>query len=117
LPPPEIHSRDATHHDAIPHEAEHPATKPTAKATAGPSSFAMSFSDPEHERDKVKKLYQKLIEARAKAGEKTVAPTLKDFERFVRQKTKDLKQEDGQEVEYSVSIEAGRVRLKARISN
>lgn len=116
-PPPEIHARDAAHHDAIPWEAERHAAKQTPKAAADPGSFAMSFSDPEHERDKVKKLYQKLIEARAKAGEKTVAPTLKDFERFVRQKTKDLKQEAGQEVEYSVSIEAGRVKLKARISS
>lgn len=116
-PPLETHSRDAAHHDAIPHEAERHAAKPAASAAADPNSFAMSFSDPEHERDKVKKLYQKLIEARAKAGEKTAAPTLKDFERFVRQKTKDLKQQEGQEVEYSVSIEAGRVKLKARISS
>jgi len=116
-PQPEIHTRDTAHHDEIPHEAERHVAKPAARAAVEPGSFAMSFSDPEHERDKVKKLYQKLIEARAKAGEKTAAPTLKDFERFVRQKTKDLKQQKGQEVEYSVSIEAGRVKLKARISN
>ena len=42
---------------------------------------------------------------------------MKDFERFVCQKTKDLKDKGGHEIEYTVSIEAGRVKLKARISN
>ena len=116
-PTPEAHSRDAAHHAAIPEETARRATKAAASGGDDSTSFSMSLSDPEHEKDKVKKLYQKLIEARAKAGEKTPAPTLKDFEKFVRQKTKDLKQKDGQEVEYSVSIESGRVKLKARISS
>ena len=37
-------------------------------------------------------------------------PSLKDFEKFVRQKTKDLKDEGGREIEYTVSIENGRVK-------
>jgi len=44
-------------------------------------------------------------------------PSLKDFERFVLQKTKDLKNKGGHEIEYTVSVEAGRVKLKARISS
>jgi hypothetical protein len=81
------------------------------------AAFAMSFSNPEGEEDKVKVLYHKLIEARTETGEKAGAPSLRDFERFVRQKTKDLKDKGGHEVEYTVSIEAGRVKLKARISS
>jgi hypothetical protein len=81
------------------------------------AAFAMSFSDPEGEIEKVKVLYGKLIEARTETGEKAGAPSLKDFERFVRQKTKDLKDKGGHEVEYTVSIESGRVKLKARISS
>ena len=77
----------------------------------------MSFSDPEHEHKKVETLYQKLIEARATAGEKTGGPSLKDFERFVQQKTKELQDKGGNEIEYSVSVEGGRVKLKARVSS
>jgi hypothetical protein len=79
--------------------------------------FALSFTDPEHENEKVQKLYRKLLEARSETGEKAGAPNLKDFERFVLQKTKELKDKGGKEIEYTVSIEGGRVKLKARISS
>jgi hypothetical protein len=104
----------AAHADAhaIAEAAKHAAAERQIAA-----AFAMSFSDPEGENDKVKVLYSKLIEARTETGEKAGAPSLKDFERFVRQKTKDLKDKGGHEVEYTVSIEAGRVKLKARISS
>ena len=70
-----------------------------------------------HEKDKSLTLYQKLIEARTETGEKASTPNLQDFERFVRQKTKDLKDKGGNEIEYSVSVENGRVKLKARVSS
>ena len=79
--------------------------------------FAVAFSDPEKETEKVEKLYQRLVEARTETGEKAGVPSLKDFERFVRQKTKDLKDKGGREIEYTVSIEGGRVKLKARVSS
>jgi hypothetical protein len=79
-------------------------------------AFAASFSDPEREKERVQELYQKLIEARTETGEKAGAPSLKDFEGFVHKKTKELKAKGGQEVEYTVSIENGRVKLKARVS-
>ena len=80
-------------------------------------AFAMSFTDPEREKGKVVKLYQKLVEARVEAGEAAEAPTLLAFERFVRGKTKELKDKGGNEIEYSVSVEGGRVKLRARISS
>jgi hypothetical protein len=96
------------------------ATAGAAEAEAGASHaeaiFALAVSDPDHEKDKVQQLYKKLIEARSETGEKAGAPSLKDFERFVQQKTKDLKTKKEQAVEYTVSIEAGRVKLKARVS-
>jgi len=95
--------------------AEAAARAAEARETA--IAFAMSLSDPECEKEKVKQLYQKLIEARSEAGDKTNSPSLKDFERFVLQKTSDLKSKGGQAVEYTVSIEGGRVKLKARISS
>ena len=88
-----------------------------AKAARDAAVFALSLSDPEHEKSKVQQLYRKLIEARAAAGDKASAPSLKDFERFVLQKTMDLKNKGGHEIEYTVTVEAGRVKLKARISS
>jgi hypothetical protein len=79
-------------------------------------AFTASFSDPERETEKVQQLYQKLIDARTETGEKAGAPNLKDFERFVLQKTKELKRKGTEEVEYTVSVEGGRVKLKARVS-
>jgi len=81
------------------------------------AAFALSFSDPANEGEKIQTLYDKLIAARAETGESAGAPSLKDFERFVQQKTKDLQDKGGREVEYSVSIEGGRVKLKARVSS
>lgn len=80
-------------------------------------AFALSVSDPDHEQEKVNSLYQHLIDARSQTGESSGAPSLKDFERFVRQKTKELRDKGGRAVEYSVSIEGGRVKLKAKVSS
>ena len=87
-----------------------------AVAEARKPVFAQSFASAEVEASKVQALYSKLIEARTETGESAGAPSLKDFERFVQQKTKDLKDKGGREIEYTVSIEGGRVKLKARIS-
>src|SRR5208282_1124893 len=76
-----------------------------------PAPFALALSSPEHEKEKIYTLYEKLIEARTETGERAGAPSLKDFERFVRQKTKELQNKGGREVEYTVGIEGGRVKL------
>jgi hypothetical protein len=88
---------------------------PVAKREAA-KPFAMTVSDPSREQTKIEELYRKLLEARTETGEKAGTPSLKDFESFVRKKTKDLQDKGGQEVEYSVRVEGGRVKLKARIS-
>jgi hypothetical protein len=120
------HSPQASHAANADH-SEHGADSPAhsvgvaaahaAELRETAAAYAMSFSDPAREREKVKQLYQKLIEARSEAGDKSNSPSLKDFERFVHQKTSDLKSKGGQAVEYTVSIEGGRVKLKARISS
>jgi hypothetical protein len=109
---------DSAHHAAA-HSADGAAVDAVAQAkeARGAAAFALSFSDPEHEKSKVQQLYKKLIEARSAAGDTASAPSLKDFERFVLQKTMDLKNKGGHEIEYTVSVEAGRVKLKARISS
>ena len=95
--------------------AEAAARVEDVKQTA--QAFAMAFSNPEHEREKVYTLYEKLIEARTETGERSTTPSLKDFETFVQHKTKELKEKGGREIEYTVSIEGGRVKLKARVSS
>jgi hypothetical protein len=80
------------------------------------SAFARSLSDPAREMNKVMELYRKLVETRSETGETTATPSLKDFEKFVRAKTQELQSKGGREVEYSVSVENGRVKLKARVS-
>jgi hypothetical protein len=87
-----------------------------AKRAASAGAFALSLSDPTKEGEKIQTLYDRLISARAETGESAGAPSLQDFQRFVQQKTKDLQDKGGREVEYSVSIEGGRVKLKARVS-
>jgi|SRR5690348_14241363 len=82
-----------------------------------PAVFALSLSDPEREKEKIHALYEKLIEARTQTGQKSGTPSLKDFENFVREKTKDLKHQGGRNIEYSVNIENGRVKLKARVAS
>ncbi|HKW87613.1 MAG TPA: MXAN_5187 C-terminal domain-containing protein [Candidatus Acidoferrales bacterium] len=93
-----------------------------ARTTHGPdkgaaSAFVTSFSDPEREKQKIEKLYRKLVEARRTAGEGGSAPSFEDFGKFVRQKTKELRSKgNAAAVEYTVSIENGKVKLKARVS-
>lgn len=87
------------------------------RARAGREAFSLAISDPVSELDKVKELYRKVVDARAETGEASSAPSLKDFERFVEKKTKELQSKGGRNVEYTVSVEGGRVKLKARISD
>lgn len=100
---------------AAAHPESHDDSKRGRKA-ATPKPFAASIGDPENESGKVQELYGKLMEARAVTGESAGAPSLQDFERFVKQKTQTLKEKGEGKVEYTVSVEAGRVKLRARVS-
>jgi len=100
---------------AIEAQRAHKSVQETEVEAGARRAFALSFSNPAKEREKIQTLYDKLVAARTETGE-SAAPSLKDFERFVQQKTKDLQEKGGREIEYSVSIEDGRVKLKARVS-
>lgn len=113
-----VEAERAARHSA---EHQHVQTDAIGTGSAPPgvsqtSIFARSFSDPANENSKIMELYDKLVQARTEAGEKSSIPSLRDFEKFVQQKTQELKNKGGREVEYSVSVEGGRVKLKARIS-
>jgi hypothetical protein len=79
-------------------------------------AFRINLSQPTSEIDKVRKLYDVLVEKRLASGETTGGPSLRDFESFVQKKTNELKSNGAKEVEYSVSMEGGKVKLKAKVS-
>ena len=80
--------------------------------------FAVSWKDPDQEKKKVEQLYAALRDAKALAGEDANPLTMDDFQKFVRQKTDQLKkQKDAHEVEYIVTVEGKHARLKARVKS
>lgn len=68
-------------------------------------------------RDQVEELYQELLRARDDAGDKASVPSFQDFARFVEQKTLELEGKGAKHVEFTIRIEQGRARLKARVLN
>jgi len=80
--------------------------------------FAVSWGDPDREKKKVEQLFAAFREAKEKAGEDTEPLTMDAFQKFVRQKTDQLKkQKDAHEVEYIVTVEGNHARLKARVKS
>jgi hypothetical protein len=78
------------------------------------SAFSVQCSDASAEPDKVKTLFQVLTEAKKKAGE-PVPGNLDSFSSFVKKKTEQLRKQYGCEtVEYTVELQEGQVRLKAK---
>jgi hypothetical protein len=71
-------------------------------------------SDAGTERDKVEKLYHALTDAKKKAGE-SVSGSMDSFSSFVQKKTDQIRKQYGCEsVEYTVEVQEGQVRLKAK---
>jgi hypothetical protein len=88
-----------------------------APATALPGQpYTAQFSDADRQRPQVESLYQALVQAKKNAGESlSGATSLESFNLFVKNKTAQLrKQYHCEEVEYSVEVEAGKVKLKAK---
>jgi hypothetical protein len=76
--------------------------------------LTIQCSDARSEQDQVQKLYQALADAKKKAGE-SVTGNLDSFASFVQKKTDQIRKKHGcQSVEYSVEMEDGQVRLKAK---
>lgn len=83
-------------------------------SSTAPSERRVLCSDPLREPERVQDLYRTLVEARQKVGQKAEI-NFEQFHRFVRQKTEQLKRQLGcQQVEYTVVVESGQVKLKAK---
>ena len=74
------------------------------------------FTNPEHELREVERLYISLQEARESAGDSSNPVERDQFLEILRRKTQELRKgrTDGQ-VEYTIEIEGGKPRLKARL--
>ena len=85
-----------------------------AVATAEGSPTRVECTDARAEKDQVAKLYQALTEAKKKAGE-NVSGNLDSFSSFVQKKTDQIRKQYGcPSVEFTVEMENGQVRLKAK---
>jgi hypothetical protein len=91
------------------------AATPAAVAPAGePKPFIMQCAGARVEGDQVRKLYQALTEAKKKSGE-AVSGNLDSFTSFVQKKTDQIRKQYGCEaVEYTVEMQNGQVKLKAK---
>ena len=84
----------------------------TAESPAQPMTVQFTGSD--LQPDKVEMLYRALTEAKQKIGEE-VSGNLKSFTSFVQKKTSQIRKQYGCEiVEYTVEVQDGSVRLKAK---
>ena len=85
------------------------------KSGSGQSgAYSVQCSGAGAERDKVENLFNVLTEAKKKAGE-PVPGNLDSFASFVKKKTDQLrKQYQCESVEYTVELQEGQVRLKAK---
>jgi hypothetical protein len=100
------------------HEPQHKAygvgQSGAAAAPAAEQPFSVQCSDARAENDRVEKLYHALTDAKKKAGE-AVSGDLKSFTNFVQKKTDQLRKQHGcQSVEYTVEMQDGQVKLKAK---
>ncbi len=83
-----------------------------AGATSQPFTLRTAADQGEHEQ--VERLYNTLVAAKKKAGE-TVTGNLDSFSTFVQKKSQEIRKQYGcQDVEFSVELNAGHVKLKAK---
>ncbi|MGD1213447.1 MAG: MXAN_5187 C-terminal domain-containing protein [Terriglobales bacterium] len=103
------------------HEAKHPvyglirhAKTAGAEKPGSDQPFSVQCSGEAAEREQVESLYKALTEAKQKAGEK-VSGNLDSFAAFVKRKTSEIRRQHGCDtVEYSVEMQGGQVKLKAK---
>jgi len=102
---------ESKHHQAYGLSHHAPAK---GSGAAADQPFSVQCSGAAAERSQVESLYKALTEAKQKSGEK-VSGDLDSFAAFVQKKTSEIRKEHGCEaVEYSLEMQGGRVKLKAK---
>jgi hypothetical protein len=85
-----------------------------AAAPAPDQPFTVACSDVKQEREQVERLYNVLTAAKKRAGE-AVSGNLESFAAFVQKKTDQIRKQHGcPSVEYTVELQDGHVKLKAK---
>jgi hypothetical protein len=95
------------------HEQKH---HPVYGVSAGAQAraFSMAFTDASAQTEEVERLYNALVAAKKKSGE-AVSGNLDSFSTFVKKKTDQIRKQYGcPAVEYSVELQDGQVKLKAK---
>jgi len=97
-------------------EAAAAALEQGKRGGAGEKPFTTHCSDADADHDKVQQLFNAMTEARKKAGDAAASSANFDsFKAFVKKKTEQIRKDYGcHAVEYSVEMEGGQVRLKAK---
>jgi len=93
------------------------AQRARSRRRPSPPSVAITCSDLESESGKVDELYQAFREALDSSGEPVDRLSRDKFQKFLVQKSEQIRKERGQQVEFLVSVENGKARLKARVKS
>ena len=93
------------------------AERARAPRPAAAPSIAIACSDLERETGKVDELYRVFREALQTSGESVERLSREKFEKFLLQKSEQIRKQRGQQIEFVVSVENGKTRLKARIKS
>jgi 3-oxoacyl-ACP reductase-like protein len=110
---PEVEEHKPQHNPVygLSHTATAAATAP-APATSQPVTLHTAVDNTE--REQVERLFNTLVAAKKKAGE-NVSGNLDSFSTFVQKKTAEIRSKFGcQDVEFSVELADGHVKLKAK---
>jgi hypothetical protein len=103
---------ESKHHPA--YGLSHSAEAAGAEAHGAGQPFYVQCSGAATERKQVESLYKALTEAKQKSGEK-VSGNLDSFAAFVSKKTSEIRKQHGCDtVVYSVEMQGGQVKLKAK---
>jgi hypothetical protein len=104
--------REAKHHPV--YGLTHNDPSKESETVPGHQPFSVQCSGAMAERAQVEALYNALIEAKQKSGEEVIG-SLESFASFVRKKTSEIRREHACDtVVYSVEMQGGHVKLKAR---
>jgi hypothetical protein len=105
-------SRETKHH--TPYGLSHRAKDGAPGGAETKEPFSVQYSGAAAEREEVASLYKALTEAKQKSGEK-VSGNLASFAAFVQKKTTEIRKQHGcDKVVYSVEMQDGQVKLKAK---
>ena len=99
------------------HKAQHPVyglNHATNSAAGAVESQPFTMHESEAGREQLERLYNTLVAAKQKTGEK-VSGNLESFSSFVQKKTDQIRKQYGcHDVEFSVEVADGQVKLKAK---